>query len=97
MKKYVRNKVKPEGLIAEGYAIDKTLIFMLLFKIDVENWFSKLENNIDGEWPRCKMDIFSQNVNIIWHKKYIKFDWTTRNKSHWYILNKYRVVELYIE
>ncbi|KAL3344037.1 hypothetical protein AABB24_023461 [Solanum stoloniferum] len=63
-KRYVQNKARPEGCIAEGYIIDECLTFCSMYSIDIESKFNREDRNYDGSSKRYDhvLDIFSQSV-----------------------------------
>jgi len=61
LKRYVRNKARPEGSIAEGYIIDECLTFCSMYLIDIETRFNREDQNDDGfnNNGELVLDIFS--------------------------------------
>ncbi|WMV49846.1 hypothetical protein MTR67_043231 [Solanum verrucosum] len=63
LKRYVRNKARPEGSIAEGYIIDECLTFCSMYLTDIETRFNREHRNDDGSSSKDELvlDIFSNN------------------------------------
>ncbi|OIT21757.1 hypothetical protein A4A49_64625 [Nicotiana attenuata] len=64
LKRYVRNKARPEGSIAEGYLIDKCLTFCSMYLTGIEIRFNREDRNDDGSSNKDEvvLDIFSKSV-----------------------------------
>ena len=45
MKKYVRNKARPEGSIAEAYTVNEVLSFCSMYLSGIETRFNRGEKN----------------------------------------------------
>ncbi|KAL4563092.1 hypothetical protein LXL04_027124 [Taraxacum kok-saghyz] len=59
LKKYVRNKAKPEGSIAEGYVAEEALTFCSMYLQDVQTKFNRSERNEDDGIPNRQLSVFS--------------------------------------
>ncbi|WMV25908.1 hypothetical protein MTR67_019293 [Solanum verrucosum] len=64
LKRYVRNKARPEGSIAEGYIIDECLTFCSMCLTNIETRFNREDQNADGSSNKEEhvLDIFSKSV-----------------------------------
>ncbi|OIT29737.1 hypothetical protein A4A49_59117 [Nicotiana attenuata] len=64
LKRYVRNKARPEGSIAEGYLIDECLTFCSMYLTGIETRFNREDRNDDGSSNKDEvvLDIFSKSV-----------------------------------
>ena len=58
LKDYVRNAVKPEGSIIEGYVVDEVLTFCSRYFDDVEMRFNRPDRNDDCIYPTRKLFVF---------------------------------------
>ena len=47
LKRYVRNKAQPEGLIAEAYTVNEALMFCSMYLTRIETCFNRSEMNED--------------------------------------------------
>ena len=47
LKRYVRNKARPEGSIAEAYTVNETLMFCSMYLTRIETCFNRSEMNED--------------------------------------------------
>ncbi|GKC97268.1 hypothetical protein Tco_1167543 [Tanacetum coccineum] len=55
LKGYVRNKAKPEGLIAEGYVAEEALTFSSHYFQDVTTKFNRPDRNVDPPPPTLEL------------------------------------------
>nr|XP_009594076.1 uncharacterized protein LOC104090561 isoform X2 [Nicotiana tomentosiformis] len=64
LKRYVRNKARPEGSIAEGYLINECLTFCSMYLTGIETRFNREDRNDDGSSNKDELvlDIFSKCV-----------------------------------
>ncbi|XP_038713903.1 uncharacterized protein LOC120007624 isoform X1 [Tripterygium wilfordii] len=60
LKKYVRNKARPEGSIAEGYILDECSTFCARYLNSVETKFNKAPRNDDGGISNHGLSIFGK-------------------------------------
>ncbi|KAJ9539304.1 hypothetical protein OSB04_032037 [Centaurea solstitialis] len=58
LKHYVRNKVRPEGSIAEGYVAEEALTFCSMYIQDVQTRFNRPERNEDVIVEKTKLWVF---------------------------------------
>ncbi|PWA81003.1 hypothetical protein CTI12_AA171290 [Artemisia annua] len=58
LKNYVRNKVKPEGSIAEGYVAEEALTCNSHYLLGVKTRFNHPNRNNDGLNPTYKFQVF---------------------------------------
>ena len=96
LKKYVRNKARPEGSIAERYVANECLTFMSQYIHGCETKFNKKERNHDVS-PRdqgplvLSLQVCHFELNTATEKLSQKF----LNVTHKFILNNYEEVGLY--
>ena len=50
LKKYVRNKVRPEGSIVEAYIATESITFCSMYLDDIKIRFNRIDRNVDREW-----------------------------------------------
>lgn len=98
LKRYVRNKARPEGSIAEGYIIDECLIFCSMYRIDIKTRFNSEDRNADGSIKKDEyiLHIFSESVRPF------KGDYDTIPKKdfdmdRWYVLTNCEEVEPFLQ
>nr|GEW06006.1 hypothetical protein [Tanacetum cinerariifolium] len=60
LKKYVRNKAKPEDSIAEGYVAEEALNFSSHYFRDVTMKFNRLSRNVDFPPPTCHFKVLAK-------------------------------------
>nr|GEX04129.1 hypothetical protein [Tanacetum cinerariifolium] len=58
LKGYVRNKAKPDGLIAEGYVAEEALTFSSHYFRDVTMKFNRPDRNVDPPPSACQFQVF---------------------------------------
>nr|GEZ92318.1 hypothetical protein [Tanacetum cinerariifolium] len=58
LKNYVRNKAKPEGLIAEGYVAEEALTFSSHYFQDVTTKFNRPDRNVNFSSPTYQFQVF---------------------------------------
>ncbi|KAI3447069.1 hypothetical protein Pfo_003734 [Paulownia fortunei] len=70
LKKYVRNKARSKGSIAEGYVVNKALTFTSLYMGQIEIRFIRAERNKDvSQSILCTLSIFNQQVEFpLWFR-----------------------------
>ncbi|XP_042415329.1 uncharacterized protein LOC122004519 [Zingiber officinale] len=95
LKRYVRNKARPEGSIAEGYIVNEALTFSSLYMSQIETRFSRSERNQDVQPVTCNLSIFSQQTRVFGNPHNLKLPLTLYKKAHWYILNNCKEVDQY--
>ncbi|GJY97813.1 hypothetical protein Tco_0514723 [Tanacetum coccineum] len=62
LKGYVRNKAKPEGLIAEGYIAEEALTFSSHYFRDVTTKFNRPDRNVDPPPPTSREMLLTDGV-----------------------------------
>ncbi|KAK3219394.1 hypothetical protein Dsin_013364 [Dipteronia sinensis] len=96
-KKYVRNKAKPEGSIAEAYVVNEALTFCSMYLGVIETKFNRPERNDDKGKNRkeCALLIFSQKARHLGASQLIHLAENEFRKAYWYILNNLFYVDDY--
>ncbi|KAF5468939.1 hypothetical protein F2P56_013047 [Juglans regia] len=98
LKRYVRNRARPEGSIAEAYIDVECLTFCSMYFHDVETRFNRVERNTDiGQGNECRgLSIFSQNVRPLGSSSLHSLDERLFAKAQWYVLNNCTEIERYL-
>ncbi|XP_020271854.1 uncharacterized protein LOC109847022 [Asparagus officinalis] len=98
-KKYVTNKARPEGSIAEAYIVNEAVTFCSMYFREIETRINRAERNVDVEDDQVVdgLSIFSQKVRPFCGKKYILLDRKEVNKAHWYVLYNCDEVKPYLK
>ena len=99
LKKYVRNKARPEGSIAEGYTISEALTYCSMYIRDIETQFNRPERNADNieARPSSSISVFHQRARLFGKPKAIMLTQDEREKVRWYILNNTEKLQPYLE
>jgi len=95
LKKFVRNKARPEGSIAEAYVADEALTFCSRYMEDVETRFNRLPRNVGfSDQSAYTVDVFWHGVNLIGAYDYSYSE--EIEQLAWYVLNNCDQAEKYI-
>jgi len=88
-KKYVRNRVHPEGCIAEGYVADECSNFCFMYLRGIETRWNREERNVDSgvEGTKQRLDVFSQRVQPFGAALTVILDHNEFAKARWYVLS----------
>ncbi|KAH0754685.1 hypothetical protein KY290_024955 [Solanum tuberosum] len=88
LKRYVRNKARPDGSIAEGYIIDECLTFCSMYLTNIETRFNREDQNADGSSNKEEhvLDIFSESVRPF-KGEYDAIPKKDFDMAQWYVLN----------
>ena len=99
LKKYVRNKVQPEGSIAKAYVATECVIFCSMYLDNIETIFNHTDHNADHEWADDEptLSIFKQMVRPMSERRYEFIDVNELSKVHFYVLNNYKKIKDFIE
>ncbi|KAI3789054.1 hypothetical protein L2E82_01841 [Cichorium intybus] len=100
LKKYVRNKARPEGSIAEGYVIEEALTFCSHYLRGVDSRLDKRGRNDDetfNDVRDCKLDIFKLNGRGIGKRETYRLSSILMKKAQWFILSNCSEVEPYLD
>ncbi|XP_042983138.1 uncharacterized protein LOC122312562 [Carya illinoinensis] len=99
-KRYVRNRARPEGSIAEAYVHVEYLTFCSMYLNDIETRHNREERNSDtiGQTSReSSLSIFSQKVRPLGAARVEKLPDALLAKAEWYVLNNCVEIEDYID
>jgi len=98
LKRYVRNRARLEGSIAEAYIVDKCLTFCSKYMDDFVTRFNRELRNIcsfsDDE--AFGVDVFGHGVNFTSAHEHL-YDENGFDKMVWFVLNNCSQVEKYVE
>jgi len=85
-KRYVRNKARPEGSIAECYLADECLTFCSMYLHDIETRCNHEERSADyfREEMDEGLDVFSQRVRPLGVVKFVTLDENVFARAKWY-------------
>ena len=98
LKKYVRNKARPEGSIAEGYIITEALNFCSMYLHGIETRFNRPDRNPEhlGIRKQSTLSVFNVPTRPFGRQTSITLTEDQRNQVHWYILNNCPELEPYL-
>ena len=99
LKKYVRNKARPERSIAEAYVATECVTLCSMYLDDIETRFNHTDCNADRKWGDNKLmlSIFKQMIRSFGGRRYEFIDVNELSKVHFYVLNNYEKIEYFIE
>ncbi|XP_042946082.1 uncharacterized protein LOC122279468 [Carya illinoinensis] len=97
-KKYVKNKARPEGSIAEAYIHVECLNFCSMYLHDVETRLNPQERNFDGgeHGVQDGLRIFRQKVRPMGGASRHQLDKQLFVKANWYVLNNCEEIGQYL-
>ena len=99
LKKYVRNKARPEGSIVEVYTVNEALTFCSMYLSGIETHFNRGERNEDrfeNQAQGC-ISIFSQQARSFGSRQHLQYSKEELDKAHWYIMNNCHELRPYLE
>ena len=99
LKRYVRNRARPEGSIAEAYIADECLTFCSRYMDDVETIFNRKPRNIGfSDEEAYGVDVFGHGVNFTsgYDYEYVHAE-KEFDQMVWYVLNNCDQAKKYIE
>lgn len=99
LKKYVRNKARPESSIAEGYVVNEALTYCSMYLRGIETRFNRPDRNSDhGAMQRpSTLSVFNQHSRPFGMQKSFQLTENQHNGIHWYILNNCDELQPYLE
>lgn len=98
LKRYVRNRARPEGSIAEAYIADEALTFCSRYIDDIDTRFNQEGTSGDGSRENalpCDLSVFIHHVNVLGASKLLNYG--ELDNIVWYVLNNCPEVEPYME
>lgn len=98
MKKFVTNRARPEGSIAEAYVVKECLAFCSMYLNETETVYNREERNNDRSDRGPGLAIFNQSVRPIL-PMYRPHDVSTkeRDMAHWFVLYNSSEIDPYLE
>ncbi|WVZ64618.1 LOW QUALITY PROTEIN: hypothetical protein U9M48_014113 [Paspalum notatum var. saurae] len=97
LKRYVRNRARPEGSIAEAYIADECLTFCSRYMDDVETRFNREPRNKGfSDEEAYGVDVFGHGVNFTSAPELV-YDENGIDQMVWYVLNNCSQVEKYVK
>jgi hypothetical protein len=87
-KKYVRNKARLEGCIAEGYVADECSNFCSMYLRGIKTRWNLEERSVHSgvEGTEQRLDVFSQRVRPFGAASTVILDHNEFAKARWYVL-----------
>ncbi|KAL6323438.1 hypothetical protein AAG906_039008 [Vitis piasezkii] len=79
LKKYVTNKARPEGSIAEAYTVNEALTFCSMYLHGIETCFTRDERNEDNLEEQATRPIGGRQLQQLSKEEL--------EKAHWYVIN----------
>ena len=99
LKKYVRNKARPEGSIAEGYIVQEAMTFSAQYFRGIQPKFSMRTR--DDDKLQHKRNYASEVFRLVGHligkNNYNYLSTDLLNKAKWFVLNNCPEVEPHLE
>jgi hypothetical protein len=96
LKRYVRNRARPEGSIAEAYIADECLTFCSKYMDDVEIRFNRESRNKGfSNEEAYNVDVFGHGVNFTSACELV-YDDSAIDQMVWYVLNNCSQVDKYV-
>jgi len=99
LKKYVKNRARPEGSIAEAYIVNEALTFCSMYLTGVETRFNRLARNWVDDEERIvkKISVFDTRCRPIGKMTPVTLDTHLREKAEWYVLHNCSEIQQFIE
>ncbi|XP_031248828.1 uncharacterized protein LOC116106594 [Pistacia vera] len=99
LKKYVRNKARPEGSIVEGYMVNEALTFCSMYLRGIETRFNRVERNDDSlhGHPEGVLSVLCQKARPWGSRKLIELPPDELQKAHWYVLNNCEELQPFLQ
>lgn len=94
-KRYVRNRARPEGSIAEAYIANESITYCAMYLSSVETSFNRPQRNDDGGEKNETLSVFSQITRPFGEapKSAVEFSKHDMEVAHWFILNNCEEVD----
>ncbi|XP_060972524.1 uncharacterized protein LOC115712464 [Cannabis sativa] len=98
LKKYVKNKARPEGCIAQGYIITEALNFCSMYLRGIETRFNRPDRNSEnlGVRKESTLSIFNMPTRPFGKQSSFTLTQEERNQVQWYILNNCPELDTYL-
>uniref|UniRef100_J3LNX2 DUF4218 domain-containing protein n=1 Tax=Oryza brachyantha TaxID=4533 RepID=J3LNX2_ORYBR len=97
LKRYVRNRARPEGSIAEAYIADECLTFCSKYMDGVETRFNREPRNKGfSNEEAYEVDVFGHGVHFTSASE-LQYDENGFDQMVWYVLNNCSQIEKYVK
>ncbi|KAM6563591.1 hypothetical protein CsatB_023589 [Cannabis sativa] len=98
LKKYVKNKARPEGCIAQGYIITEALNFCSMYLRGIQTRFNRPDRNSEnlGVRKESTLSIFNMPTRPFGKQSSFTLTQEERNQVQWYILNNCPELDTYL-
>ena len=100
LKKFVRNKARPEGSIAEGFVVEEAVTFCSHYLRGVDSRLERRGRNDDvtvDDVRDYKLDIFRLNGRGLGKGETVRLSRILLEKAQWFILTNCSEVEPYLK
>ena len=86
LKKYVKNKARPEGSIAEAYVTNEAINYCSMYLHGIETRFNRPERNLDRveQQAESTLSVFAQPIRLFGRQDsiYTKADISEHDNAH---------------
>ena len=96
LKRYVRNKSRPEGSIAEGFIAEECMIFCSRYLHDVDSSLTRSGRN-DNDSSSTEINLFGQTGRDLGTSEMIALNTVDKARAHAYVLMNCDAVKPYVE
>jgi hypothetical protein len=98
-KKWMRNKVRPEGCIVECYLVDESLTFCSRYFRGIETRWNCEQRNVDVDIVETgqRLDVFFQQVQPLGAAKLVTLNANDFDRARWYVLTNCNETASYLE
>ena len=98
-KKWPRNKVRPEGCIAECYVAEESLTFCSKYLRGIETRLNRERRNVDVVIVEMgqHLDVFSQRVRPLGIAQLVILNANDFDRARWYVLSNCNETASYLE
>lgn len=97
-KRFIRNKARPEGCIAEAYSAYECMTQCSTYFSDIINRFTRSERNLDGQQTISPTgySMFRHGINLLGASK-LHYEVKDYDSMVWFVLNNSEEVDEYKE
>jgi len=95
-KRFIRNKARPEGSIAEAYTAYECMTQCSTYFSDIINRFTRPKRNLDGDMSPNGYSIFAHGINLLGASK-LHYEDKDYDSMVWFVLNNCEEVDEYKE
>lgn len=101
LKRYVKNRARPEGSIVEAYILKECLTFCSMYFLGTETKFTQREQNDDKSrdprYQKGKISVFAQSARPVDAKIVRPLSVAEREKINWFVFTNCEEVKPYLE